>query len=271
MRADYHVHSEFSSDCDAPLTSIFERAVELGLDGLAVTDHLDPGFPRNDGTFELDLPGYLRVLTGYRNTGWKGLEIRTGIELGLQPTMADEIRSVMARNELDFVIGSQHCVGGCEFFDDSFFIGKRKEQAHREYFEELYRNLEMFEGISVIGHMDFFRRYGRSVYGREHMIVDYDAHMDIIDAILKLAVERGVGLELNTSANRLGLGHFHPDPVILRHYLILGGEILTLGSDCHDPSEIAWCFDGCMDLLKDIGFRYVCSFNGCRPEFHPIR
>ena len=270
MKADYHVHSEFSSDCDVPLTSIFERAAELGLDGLAITDHFDPGFPRHDGTFDLNLPRYLGALAKYRNEGWKGLEIRTGIELGLQPAMAKEVRSVMAVDELDFVIGSQHCVGGCELFDDSFFEGKSKEQAHREYFEELYRNLEMFDGISVIGHMDFFRRYGSSVYGRKHKDVDYDIHMDIIDEILKLAVGRGVGLELNTSADRLGLGCFHPDPVILGRYLAFGGEIVTLGSDCHDPDEIAWCFDEALALLKSLGFRYICGFTRCKPEFYPL-
>lgn len=268
FKADYHIHSEFSSDCKESLSSIFDRAAELGLDGVAVTDHLDLDFPRHDDTFELDLERYLDVLPEYREKGWKGLQIRVGVELGLQPHMADRIKEIIARPELDFIIGSQHCVGWTELFDDSFFRGKEKDQAHREYFEEFYRNLKIYEGISVLGHFDFFRRYGSPTYGETHRDVNYTAHIDIIDEILKLAIERGVGLELNTSANRLGLGHFHPHPFILKRYRELGGEIITLGSDCHCAGEIAWHFDDCYDLLESLGFRYVCGFTGQVPEFH---
>lgn len=271
FKADYHLHSEFSSDCQEPLERIFNQAVDLGLDGLAVTDHLDVDFPRSDGTFELDLPHYLEVLGGHRERGWKGLEIRVGLEMGLQPHVADDIKSVMARPELDFVIGSQHCVALTELFDDSFFYGKGKDEAHRVYFEEFYRNLKIFEGISVLGHLDFFRRYGKPTYGECHNEVAYDAHMDVIDEILRLAVDRGVGLELNTSAHRLGLGHFHPHPVILERYRELGGEIITLGSDCHHAEEIAWNFDACYDLLESLGFRYVCGFKDRKPEFHSLK
>lgn len=271
FKADYHLHSEFSSDCQEPLPRIFDRAVELGMDGLAVTDHLDLDFPRHDGTFELDLPRYLQVLSEYREKGWKGLQIRVGVELGLQPHMAEEIRAIMERPEIDFVIGSQHCVGWTELFDDSFFRGKERDQAHRDYFEEFYRNLKTFGGVSVLGHLDFFRRYGKTAYGEAHREVDYDAHMDVIDEILRLAVDLGVGLELNTSAHRLGLGHFHPHPVILSRYRELGGEIITIGSDSHSTGEIGWHFDECYDLLENLGFRYTCGFTGQVPEFHPLR
>lgn len=270
FKADYHLHSDFSSDSQQTLEQIFDRAVELGLDGVAITDHLDLDFPREDDTFRLDLPRYLEVLSGHRERGWKGLQVRVGVELGLQPHMADEIKSVMDRPELDFVIGSQHCVERTEFFDDSFFQGKEKDEAHRRYFEEFYRNLKIFDGVSVLGHLDFFRRYGKPTYGESHSEVDYQSHMDVIDEILGLAVDRGVGLELNTSAHRLGLGHFHPHPLILKRYRELGGEIITVGSDGHHPTDVALQFDACYSLLESLGFRYVCGFTGRKPEFYAL-
>lgn len=270
FKADYHIHSEYSSDSTQSLEQIFDRAVELGLDGVAVTDHLDVDFPREDDTFKLDLPEYLKVMSGYRERGWKGLQVRVGIELGLQPHAEEDIKAIMARPELDFVIGSQHCVDRTEFFDDSFFQGKEKDEAHRKYFEEFYRNLKLFDDVSVLGHMDFFRRYGRPTYGDSHSEVNYKAHMDVIDDILRLAVDRGVGIELNTSAHRLGLGHFHPHSVILKRYHELGGEIITVGSDGHTPSDIALEFDRCYDLLQSLGFRYVCGFTGRKPKFYAL-
>ena len=32
IRADYHVHSDFSSDSEAPMESVIDRAIELGLE-----------------------------------------------------------------------------------------------------------------------------------------------------------------------------------------------------------------------------------------------
>lgn len=39
MVVDLHVHSEDSYDADSPVETILERAVDVGLDGIAVTDH----------------------------------------------------------------------------------------------------------------------------------------------------------------------------------------------------------------------------------------
>ena len=39
LHADFHVHSEYSKDCATPVRSILERARELGIDIVAITDH----------------------------------------------------------------------------------------------------------------------------------------------------------------------------------------------------------------------------------------
>ena len=44
-RADSHIHSSFSGDSFEKLESIIERAIELNMDEITITDHLDLDFP----------------------------------------------------------------------------------------------------------------------------------------------------------------------------------------------------------------------------------
>ena len=53
-------------------------------------------------------------------------------------------------------------------------------------------------------------------------------------------------------------------------YKELGGEIITTGSDSHTPSQIAFKFDYIYSYLKEIGFKYVCSFDKMNPQFIKI-
>ena len=43
MTADYHVHTYYSHDSSCPMADMIERALELGIDELCFTDHVDYG------------------------------------------------------------------------------------------------------------------------------------------------------------------------------------------------------------------------------------
>ena len=49
--ADYHTHSDFSSDSSTPLEENIKKAVDLGLREIAVTDHIDFDYPDPDFPF----------------------------------------------------------------------------------------------------------------------------------------------------------------------------------------------------------------------------
>ena len=53
-------------------------------------------------------------------------------------------------------------------------------------------------------------------------------------------------------------------------YKDLGGEIITTGSDSHNISQIAYNFNYIYSYLKNIGFKYVCSFDKMKPKFIKI-
>lgn len=45
---DLHNHCEFSFDSETPMEDNVEKAVEMGLDYISITDHLDLYYPEED-------------------------------------------------------------------------------------------------------------------------------------------------------------------------------------------------------------------------------
>ena len=86
-RADLHIHT-IASDGTASVTSVLERAVQLGLDVIAITDHeridaavagraiaQDRGLPVEVvvGEEVTTLGGHLLAHSGYGTSGWAGI------------------------------------------------------------------------------------------------------------------------------------------------------------------------------------------------------
>ncbi|HKL98589.1 MAG TPA: PHP domain-containing protein, partial [Mobilitalea sp.] len=81
--ADYHVHSNYSSDGKASMEQMVKRALELGLKKLCFTDHMDYDYPAVDEhNFELNMDSYQLKLSELKEKYLGRLEILTGVELG---------------------------------------------------------------------------------------------------------------------------------------------------------------------------------------------
>ncbi|MBQ3394956.1 MAG: histidinol phosphate phosphatase, partial [Synergistaceae bacterium] len=93
---------------------------------------------------------------------------------------------------------------------------------------------------------------------------------DIVTEILTQAINDNKGIELNTSSWRYGLKDTQPCREILKLYHDLGGEILTLGSDAHTPDYLYAHMNEARDILRDLGFKYFCTFEKMIPEFHEL-
>ena len=132
-----------------------------------------------------------------------------------------------------------------------------------DYFDDLL-TVAKWGRFSVIGHLTLPIRYMlRSGLPKP----DLSPYRDRIDALLICLAEKGCGLECNTSK---GTGLWLPDGDILRRYRELGGEIITLGSDAHTPEAVGGGIREAQELLRECGFRYVCTFRERKPVFHKL-
>ncbi|MBE6008881.1 MAG: histidinol-phosphatase HisJ family protein [Lachnospiraceae bacterium] len=262
-RIDYHMHSNFSSDSEAEMEDMILSAIDKGLTHIALTDHVDFMYPDPEYPFLIDYDEYRKKAMGLIDKYSKKINIAFGVEMGLQPCCEKMTIDFLNEKHFDFVIGSTHCVAGLEMYGDSFYRGKKKEDAYREYFEDVLNSVKTYEGFNVYGHLDYVNRYG----GYADNSLRYIDYKDIIDEILKELIERGKGLDLNTSGYRYKIGYAHPQKDILKAYREFGGEIITTGSDAHKPHDVAADFDKAYKLLREIGFKYVTVFKDRKPEF----
>ena len=138
---DTHMHTDFSTDSDTPLEAQLQRAAELSLEGVCVTDHMDYDFPTeqtdssdsdnaldssdsdnaldvpdSSGTvdfapYTFDLAQQKKELVKFRGK-YPSLRILSGVECGLQniPSVLEKNSRLCADEELDYVIGSLHLV-----------------------------------------------------------------------------------------------------------------------------------------------------------------
>ncbi|CEO08713.1 HisJ family histidinol phosphate phosphatase [[Clostridium] sordellii] len=261
MYYDYHMHSNFSADSQTDMEDMVKKSIDLGLKEICFTDHVDYDVI-SDIEFETDYNTYFKNIENLKNKYSDKVTIKKGIEMGLQPHIIKKCSNDVKNYHFDFVICSMHAIDKIDLYNGTFFNNKTQLQAYNKYYETLYEIVKNYDDYSVLGHLDLIKRYG-----------DYKCELDdklfyeIIEAILKEAINKGKGIEINTSCFRYGLKDLTPSSNILKLYKDLGGKIITTGSDSHMPSQIAYKFDYIYKKLNDFGFKYITTFDSMKPKF----
>ncbi len=261
---DYHLHTLHSDDSMAPINTIIDAAIDLGLSGVAITDHYDPDYPTPEFPFTLDFPVYhsdlLETAEQYRGK----IQIAKGIEIGIQhgETM-EKCRDAATSWDYDFILGSFHCAHGKDLCVD-YFDHISVHQAYAKFYGYMYDCLLLYKDFDVLSHFNIIDRYTKT-------IPSYAPYMEQIEAILKLLIDNNKGIEINTSSFRYGMGDVTtPSAGILRLYRDLGGMILTLGSDAHNAGNVGFKLDWARDFAKSVGFDTIATFENRIPHFEMI-
>lgn len=265
IRADIHLHTSFSSDCDEEMENVIQAGIDRGLDIMCFTEHMDKDYPI-EGQFILDCEAYRSRYLELCNKYREKITLLWGVELGLLPWLADWYSSYVNQYPFDFIIGSVHNPKNVDPYFPEYFEGRSEEEAYREYFTESLACLKAFSDFDAIGHMDYVVRYGPN----KNKEYSYKKYSDYIDPILKIIVDKGIALEVNSAGYRKGLGEPNPCRDIVKRYKELGGEIVTIGSDAHLAEHVACDFDKAEALLLDCGFKYHAVFTGRSPKFYPL-
>ena len=267
---DAHMHTSFSGDAHTPPEEMADTARGKQLPGITFTDHLDWDYRETPGMFDLDIEAYLQRITQLQaeyNT--ENFHIYLGLELGLQPHLAERHRILLDTCPFDFVIGSSHVVHGRDPYYPSYFEGRPSHEAYLEYYESILENIEAFDGFDSYGHLDYVFRYGPSEDSRNPEDT-YRNYSDIVDAILEALIRRDKALEVNSGAYRCGLTQPNPSLSVLKRYYELGGRLITIGADAHKPEHVGLRFDLLPQLLTGIGFREYAVYRKRSPILYPL-
>ena len=276
MFADYHVHTEFSDDSVYPMEAVVRDAVEMGMDELCFTDHVDYGVKEDwdsgaqilyrDGEpiANVNYPEYAAQIRRMQSLYGDQITVKMGMEFGMQMHTIPQFQALYNRYPFDFIILSVHQVEDQEFWTQDFQRGRTQQEYNERYYQELLSLVEHYQDYSVLGHLDLIMRYD------EKGVWPFGKVRPYVEQILKRVIRDGKGIEVNTSYKRYGLSDMTPSREILKLYQEMGGRILTLGSDSHKPEHLGAYIKETKDMLRTMGFREFCTYDRMQPVFHAL-
>ncbi|MGX6443838.1 histidinol-phosphatase HisJ family protein [Neobacillus sp. K501] len=254
---DFHHHTNHSFDSMAIMEEVCHQAIANGLEEICFTEHFSVN-PLAPTYGHMNLTNYQKDIQACQEKFSGQLTIKMGIELCEPHLLIDQYEKALKPIDFDFILGSIHNLNNQKL---RLSLKEHQLDAYRLYFEELYKMVSAAD-IDCLAHFDLMKRYAYKEYG----FYVFEEHQEIIRSIIEKAIDRNIGIEINTSGLRnAGLNQTMPSREILKLYRELGGQILTIGSDSHKAETVGAGFHDAIELAKQCGFEYIYHFDKRKP------
>ena len=263
MLTDYHLHlriDEVGKASDAFTAENVDRylaaAEEQGIEELGVSEHIY----RFTEALELwqhpywtnqavdDLGAYCEFV--------RSTPLRLGIEADFIRGAEDRTAELLARHDLDYVVGSVHYLGEKGAIDDQRYdvwesFGDA-DSLWREYFEwqaELVRS-GLFD---IVSHPDLVK-----IWGDDRPAPQRDPRFHYEPFVEALA-ESDVAVEVSTAGLRKPVGEIYPARELAEMCVEAGAEF-ALSSDAHAPDQVGFGYERALDFLSELGVERISVF-----------
>jgi histidinol-phosphatase (PHP family) len=263
---DSHTHTHQSKDSDATMGQYCERAISLGVDYLAFTDHIDLD-PLDVSYGYYDFDRARREFEAARAEFRGRIELAFGAEVSCQRSLIEDARKSIEGRPYDLVIGSIHILDGMggdissregtpEIFQR---YGPRKIM--EKYLDELEFSVDcgLFD---VMGHIGIPRRHGMK-YLKDF---DMSPFEEQTERIARKMAQSGVALEVNASGLWQGPGETYPAMDFVKRFMKCGGTRITVGSDAHGLANVGRCVPEALEALRKTGVTKITVFRNRRPH-----
>lgn len=257
--ADDHMHTTFSMDGISPMREMVAAAVDQGLFEICLTEHLETGHPQTDEPVDFD--AYFKEMEACRAL-YPQIILHTGIEIGDNPPVRDQIHAILRQYPLDFHLLSLHLIDGQDPYYPEYYVGKTQEAAYRRYVECKLESALHFGTFDALAHLGYCGKF--APYGRAENPLRWRHAPDHLDALLRFLANGGKALEINTSGYKT-TDFPIPGPDILRRFAELGGEFVTLGADAHETKYVGYQFERARCLALSCGLKWAVTFENHQP------
>jgi len=257
------MHSNNSQGGEHSLMYLAQQAEEVGLMGMAVTDHVEClGFAEAEYKTRVyqSAVDTAKVSAAFRHR----MTLSFGVELGVFPGLYDVAEQALGLYPYDFVLGACHYSRQGEHFsefDYATLTEDRRRTLMIEYFEDQVE-LVKWGGFDSLAHMNYPVRHAALKDGPRLSI---DPYREQVDELLKMLVEKGKALEMGAC----GLGGLLEDALlptwVLARYKELGGELVTIGSAAHQADSVGVGVAQAMELLSGLGYEHFTFYRGRKP------
>lgn len=250
-----HNHTNYTGHGKGSVAELAQAADAAGISILAVTEH----FPLSA---EIDPPNYISMPWDKLDTycsdvmsarfAHPGMQILLGTELDWLGADEDRDLKAVDWDRFDVILGSVHYLDLWPF-DDPSQAAHWDEVGHdaiwRRYFDQFCEACVSDMPYTVMSHPDLvkkFNKYPSKSFDRAR------AYRDAAEA----ARAGGRMIEVNTSGATYACREIYPHIDFLREFH-KAGVPATLGTDAHDPRDVARGIDDGLKLLYEAGYREI--------------
>ena len=267
-RTDYHTHTLRCGHAGGMARDYVEAALGLGLDEIAVTDHIPLYFlPGDDPLPEFamaasELPQYVAEVRDLKRQYRGRIDVLIGIEADYVEGHEEELRSILEAYEWDVVLGSVHWVAG-DWIDSPGAERRHQTEGSEFLWVEYFRLLAKAcaSGLfDVMTHFDLAKKFGNRCPAACELAED---------RAVSAAVESGVAIEVSSAGLRKKVGEIYPGPALLAK-LVKRGVDVVFSSDAHAPAEVGWGEDQIRSAAEKAGARRHLSFRSRRSSSHGL-
>jgi len=258
MLVDLHNHTELCGHARGDMEEYVRAAIEKEIKIFGFADH-SPWMLQDNIKMALsydEVPVYVSRVNALKEHYSPGnnpeMQIQLGMEMDFIPERIAKVVECFAEYEFDYTIGSVHYIGTWGF-DQVEQIAQFERRSIREIYEHyfsLVKQLIQCGLFDIVGHLDLIKKFG---YYPEN---GWD---DIQEDVARVLGGSNMVVELNTSGMDKPVREFYPGADFLRRLKKYGVPV-TLGSDAHSPFEVGRYFDIAVELLKEIGYTEIMSF-----------
>jgi histidinol-phosphatase (PHP family) len=254
IQSDAHTHTARCGHAIGDAREYVDAAISAGISLLTFTDH-QPFLRGRDSGLTMareELPDYVSEVRALADEYRGRITIRLGLEADYLPERVEETRALLAEHAFDLVLGGVHFQGDWGFDDPrqlERWEGRDIDAVYRTYFDDL-RAAARTGLFDVMPHPDLVKKFGHRA---RYVLQEEYAKTAAVFAQTKVAVE------VNTAGLRKPVGEIYPHAEFLRACARFGVPA-SVGSDAHDPKDIARDFELARELLRRCGYTHVVVF-----------
>ena len=264
MRVNYHVHNEYSADGRGSTEEVVQAAVDLGFDEICFTNHVEIlGGDKSEWVVDLvearQRFEQLQHEVERLQPSYPELRILLGAEFEYRPEWVETLDALVDSVDFDLIVGSVHVVDGDQISGGSvsrYFKTCDVDEAYGRYFEKIGELVEL-GAFDVVGHFDLIKRFGTKYYGP----YDVKTFESQIRGVLEKMVEKGLGLEVNTSGVVQAPAEPYPGLGVLQLAKEAHVATITIGTDSHVPTSFEQGWEAGLQLIGQAGFNEITLFS----------
>ncbi|MCJ1354435.1 MAG: histidinolphosphatase [Icmadophila ericetorum] len=254
MPFSHHSHSgQFCGHAKNTLEEVVQRAVSLGMETLALTEHMPRDerdlYPEEmetrESLFAL-FDAYYKEAKRLQNKYADQIHVLVGVEIDwIRSSSKEFVSNLFGEYEFDLFVGSVHHVNTIPIDYDNILYERARdttegtdEKIFEAYFDAQYEMLKALKP-PIVGHFDLIRLKSDDFNGS---FQQYAEVWRKIQRNLSFVAEYGGVLELNSAALRKGMSEPYPKEEICMEFLKSGGQF-TLSDDSHAVEQVGFAFD----------------------------